>query len=1236
MGHRGEGTLAEHILYIAKDIMQAFIFAVSKNIPLTLVYTYTTALLLALGWDSADSKGAAFAQVIPDGTLPTIVTSSGNTFTIEGGARSGNNLFHSFGQFSVPTGGAAIFNNAVDVQNIFSRVTGGGVSSIDGLIQANGSTNLFLLNPNGILFGPNATLNIGGSFIGTTAESVKFADGIEFSAANLTAAPLLTISVPIGLQMGQNPGTIVNQSQNFAVSPHQTLALVGGDLLLQGISGYVYLYAPDGHIELGSVGSNSLVALASSAVGWSFDYGNVSEFQDMRLTQSAFVDTSGDGGGTIQLQGRNIQLQDGSQVYSQTLGAVSGGGITVQAHDSLLISGISAVGDRSGLISVVTPGATGDAGNILIQTPNLGLTDGGTITSVGYGDGNVGNLTLQADRVNLTATTLSGFSGIISTYVGPSATGQGGNITLNTQWLTLSAGSQILANTEGVGNTGNVTIRATTLEASALPTDSLATGIYNSVLPGATGNGGTLTIAAQQLSLTGGASLSAGTYGAGNSGNIVVQATNLIADNTKALPYVISGLRAAAFPGSTGNAGSITIDAQTLTLLNGARLSASTASTGQGGNITVRSGTVDLISDRTQNQASLIATSVASGGMGNAGNIIVATKRLTLDGGQIVAATLERGNAGNITIYADNILATGAFNNGLSPSGIFTAVAAGAQGNAGVLDIVSDRLQLQQGGEISSSTYGRGNAGQISIRASDFIRVEGVDAASNAPSNISSAVNPQASGTGGDLSLQTGQLQIIDGGQINSSTAGQGSAGNINALVGTLIVQGTSPDGTSPSFLAALSQSNSDAGSLTVTAGQARLNQGGIITVASTGRGNAGQIGLVVSDRLELNNGKISSDTHDGQGGRIQLVANQLQLDNDSLIGSNTTGTGNAGEVTVTANAIALTQSTISSQSFSLGNSGTLRLVTGSLGLGNNALLSTAAANAGSAGDLMIQASNSVTLQSGSQISSRSTGSGRGGTIDLTARSLLLNQNSQVNASTAASDGGNLRFTVAENLQLRDHSLLNAEAGGTGTGGNITLNTPFVIGFGNSDIIANAFQGRGGTIQITTDGIFGLKFRNQLTPDNDITASSQFGLNGTVQINLLSIDPTSSLAALRANLIAPNQQITQGCAANQGSSFVISGRGGMQENPNYQVISYAPWADLRPFNLNRPIAAHQPAVLMPPAPLTEANGWRRHANGAMELFAERLTTSLPKDPMVSCTAAGRLIREAATKSNTRP
>ena len=173
------------------------------------------------------------AQVTSDDTLSTDVSTQDNlNFIINSGDRVGDNLFHSFDQFSILEGGSASFNNAVDIANIISRVTGGDVSEIDGEISAQGDANLFLINPNGIVFGPEASLSIGGSFIASTAESIQFVDGVSFSATDSPSQPQLTVSIPFGLQFGGTAASIVNQGR-LEVEPGNTLALVGGDIFVQ-------------------------------------------------------------------------------------------------------------------------------------------------------------------------------------------------------------------------------------------------------------------------------------------------------------------------------------------------------------------------------------------------------------------------------------------------------------------------------------------------------------------------------------------------------------------------------------------------------------------------------------------------------------------------------------------------------------------------------------------------------------------------------------------------------------------------------------------------------------------------------------------------------------------------------------------------------------------------------------------------------------------------------------------
>ncbi|MEL6930957.1 MAG: filamentous hemagglutinin N-terminal domain-containing protein, partial [Cyanobacteria bacterium J06600_6] len=134
----------------------------------------TIGLLFSILLIATESK----SQIIPDNSLPnnSNVVRNGNIFKIEEGTIRGNNLFHSFSQFSIPLELEASFQNGINIKNIFTRITSNSASNINGLISANGSANLFLINPNGIIFGENAQLNIGGSFLATTANAIEFND----------------------------------------------------------------------------------------------------------------------------------------------------------------------------------------------------------------------------------------------------------------------------------------------------------------------------------------------------------------------------------------------------------------------------------------------------------------------------------------------------------------------------------------------------------------------------------------------------------------------------------------------------------------------------------------------------------------------------------------------------------------------------------------------------------------------------------------------------------------------------------------------------------------------------------------------------------------------------------------------------------------------------------------------------------------------------------------------------
>jgi filamentous hemagglutinin family protein len=577
------------------------------------------------------------AQIVPDSTIPnpSVVTPEGNTEVINGGTPSGGNLFHSFEQFSVLTGNTAYFNNAVDIQNIISRVTGGSVSNIDGQLKANGTASLFVLNPNGIIFGANATLDIGGSFVATTASSIKFTDGNEFSVVNSSnPPPLLTISLPTGLQFGNNPGRIIVQgsgqgirftsdlidtTEGLRVQPDKTLALVGTDLALEGGT----LKTAGGRIELGSVNANSFVSLSPIGRGYALGYDGVSSFRDIQLSDSAAVDASGLGGGDIQVRGRQVTLTNGSQIEASTLGSEPGGNLIVTASDAVELIGRSANSQSSSaLATAVYPGATGAGGNLSLETGRLILRDGAQILTDTFSSAAAGTLAVRAsDLVELNGTSADGqVRSALLTAVEEGATGAGGNLILDTRRLIVRNGSLVSAASLGNGRAGTLAVSAS--ESVELIGTSAAGRVPSQLSARSRGiaDAGNLRISTGLLRVQDGAQVNVSGDGSGDAGNLEVQANSIFLDN--------------------------------------GQLIARTAS-GNGGNITLN--VPDLLLQRHDSQ---IATD-ARGGTGNGGNIningqfIVAVPNENSD----ITANAVRGRGGNI-----NIKTSGIYGQGFRPS----------------------------------------------------------------------------------------------------------------------------------------------------------------------------------------------------------------------------------------------------------------------------------------------------------------------------------------------------------------------------------------------------------------------------------------------------------------------------------------------------------------------------------------------------------------------------------------
>jgi filamentous hemagglutinin family protein len=558
-----------------------------------------------------------------DGTLGLVRPLTGPVYTIQqtDGTTIGGNLFHSFGRFNVATGEQTIFQSGVIIRNIFARVTGGFQSSIDGTITTNNSgINVFLLNPTGILFGRNARLQVSGSFVASTANSFVFSDGSQFSAIAPQSPSLLAISVPIGLQFGSNPGPIqvlgngrglrrneappVDTNEALRVQPNRTLALIGGPVNITGGT----LKTAGGRLELGTVAGAEFVGLDPIAQGFSVNYDRVSQFGNIQLTQAASVDASGLQGGTIQFRGKQITLNQGSQVETSTLGNGTGGTLVLIA-DGIMLDGSTA--DNSGdsrlfptSLSSDNRGAGQVPSTLTIQTGQLSVSRGARISAsnTGQGLGSGGNILVEAsDLVELSGTGRSQ-GGIRSSAISVQnrSLGRAGTLTVNSRRVLIRDGAELSAATFGDGDGGTLTVQATErvelrgTSADGQRRSGLVAGVGNpqdilSIAPSvpisATGKGGNLSITTGQLRVSLGAVVEVSSRSSANTargaGSLNMRAGSILLDSQGAIVAETV----------SGQGGNIDITLQNpLLLRNQSRISATAGTAdrgGNGGNITL-------------------------------------------------------------------------------------------------------------------------------------------------------------------------------------------------------------------------------------------------------------------------------------------------------------------------------------------------------------------------------------------------------------------------------------------------------------------------------------------------------------------------------------------------------------------------------------------------------------------------------------------------------------------------
>lgn len=1204
--------------------------------------------------------GSSTAQVLSDGdvgnpnvnsTLGTIVDTVADTSNISGGTRpgGGQNLFHSFSQFDVQVGHTALFQNSVGnpaTANIFGRVTNGNPSNIFGTVDS--ATNfptasLWLMNPAGFLFGPNATLNVAGTFAAVTANSLNFEDGTKFpSAPNTTTDGLLNVSNVVAMEfMGTD--TPVMAAGSEAAIEVQGLDSQGADVLLVGRdaqSGVGGPFVPGvlingetktngGDFTVGSADTVGLVGVNAFDPGEVNDLGgtirvnhNDTNDTDGRVNVVHATDTSM--GGRIVIRSGYFTMDGSNTVLQASVANGANPSIDIETTTSLTIQG--------GTISTGAK-ATHDAGSIRLVSGEITLANSRLSTQAG-GTGAGGPISIEASAPN----TLNIDNSIIVTTVNNVA---GGNdptnglapITLTSPTIDIKNGSIVWTNTIGSRNAGPITFNVQNLDingsfirstsgavspdlgvvldiadffvfdlraALVSPAGELIVlfqnvGGFGHNFAGTTFSDGADTLVSdgvapfsgqfrpQQLFSTftdGTLSPLVGQWGliildefSGDPNGMLQQWSLTFGDMEVASPNVprtidntipTSTLTVNPNTGATGNIvvqgfDSLGIEAKEVNLSN-SQVASLSFGDGQTGNISIHSDTVSLNNESEINSSTF--------GPGKGGDIEVLTDNLLLNNFSAIrsnSSTGSSGNTGNIIVkgFSDSHVKQ----TNLSNDSVITSVTNGS-GKAGDITLHSEKVLLENGAQISTGTVGTGDGGNLKVDAQE-VTITDIGALGFVSGFILNSQNPGAEANAGTLDLTaTKSITLSQGGAISGFTAGAGRGSDFKINTGVLKLE-------NGSRISVSTGGKGDGGNVTVTASESITISGILETnkpindpltqqgqrsgIFSTSQnlqgGNAGSIKIMTPGNVNVSNqGTLSTSTAgSGNGGDIEVSADQNISFTDAQVGAVSLVNGNAGNISITAgNTMTIQDTEITSESKGTGQGGTITLNAkgaNTLTLDNTtvtAIVSDFDAAAGETADSGV-ANISITSPTinidGTTITTQSEGTRNAGGVEINATNTLkLLGNSAVSAAADVAQAGDLSLDAKNLLFIQDSTVTSSVQGGSGTeGGDISIGVNSNPGFlilQNSSIATTALFGDGGDVN----------FNGQvrlIDPFTAIDVSSQFGTSGTVNESGPIQNLSGAIAPLPENIVDIATLVGQHCAAQNGgqlSSFVQAGR----------------------------------------------------------------------------------------------
>jgi filamentous hemagglutinin family protein len=950
--------------------------------------------------------------------LGTTVGQSGGVFSVDGGTRAGDNLFHSFSRFDLAAGDTARWVRSAgdggSIANVVSRVTGGQVSTISGTIDSTALPNasFYFVNPAGIVFGAGAVVNVPSAAHFSTAGELRFANGDRFAIAAPDGSTL-SVAAPESFGFVGVQGAIAVQNAGFAFTPlTANVSLTASDIAISNSQ-----FAATG-LDLVAVGDRTTtVRLAdplSAARG-----GQVSV-----LNSRVNVLTTNAPGAPLRIGASEIVVGKGA-LLTDTGGAGRGGDIRLQADRVAILA--------DGFVISSTRGS-GGGGDILVNAGVIDIDARGATSLTGFNSaatqtGDAGRIVLTADTINLIGDADSTTGGA---FIGSGVIGAGdaGDILLDATSIT-AFGALVSSGTLGAGDGGNIRIKADAIDLGAA---NLLTSAFGAGRPGDVFiDGGSIVLSGGSIGSTPG--------GASDSGNVFINATrSLLGDGV--------GFVSSSF--SANGAGQITMRAPSIEL-HDSRIELSALANGGAGRVLIEAD--DLIFDEVQLRAD-----AANGPPTAIGRVrLLGRDRMVLFRSQVVSNALGSADGGEISLEGRDVQV---LDTDIRSDSFF-------DGDAGSVALKGDTVLLSNA-QLTSSTMGDGNGGDVLITARN-VSLE-TDAALRADTLFA--------GKAGSVTIAaTGLLDMQTGASITSrSQAGTGDAGSVNITAGRVTM--------ATAHISSGTDTPGNAGSVTIKADSLDLDGGGqeftFISTDTFLEGRGGDVLIDVKSLTLTGLGYISADTrNDGQAGTVTVKAGDLALRSGGFISSQSLGSGNAGTISVTAGKMTIlgetgAQSYVTSTTFGAGRAGDIRLRAGSLSI-DTGFISSDTFISGDAGSIAINA-DTLALRNGAGISSSTAGLGNAGFVDIVSKDLSLDFGSvifSISNSRATGDARSVNIT-SDNLVVGKDASVTTATFGSGKAGELVISAKSMVVKDGGLISSSAEKGAtggSGTVRIVSNDL---------------------------------------------------------------------------------------------------------------------------------------------------------------------